>query len=149
MHVLVGALQILYMGSKKTEIYVNNATLVNVNMYILMVRLIIVIYLMTLHMIYTRFIPDKVTMRCAPTQRTSFYLWCAKVHIVHSHALTTALIRMLIIYVGPVSDVEQCDQESLCNEQTFVCDVSKCTVLSHHFPTHHTQQHPHKINIYS
>jgi len=43
MHVLVGALQIFYMGPKKIEIYVNNATLVNVNMYILMVRLMIVI----------------------------------------------------------------------------------------------------------
>ena len=34
MHVLVGALQILYKGPKKTEIYVNSATLVIVNMYI-------------------------------------------------------------------------------------------------------------------
>jgi len=66
MHVLVGALQILYMGPKKTEIYVNNATFVNVNMYILMVRLMIVIYMMLLHMIYARSMPDQVTMRCVP-----------------------------------------------------------------------------------
>ena len=66
MHVFVGVLQILYIGPKKTEIYVNNATLVNVTMYTLMVRLMIVIYLMALHMIYMRSIPDQVTMRCAP-----------------------------------------------------------------------------------
>ena len=39
MHVWVGVLQILYMGPKKTEIYANNATLVNVSMYILIISL--------------------------------------------------------------------------------------------------------------
>jgi len=66
MHVSVGVLQILYMGPKKTEIYANNATLVNVNMYILMVQFMKVLYLMTLHMIYTRSISDQVTMTCGP-----------------------------------------------------------------------------------
>ena len=63
MHVLVGTLQILYIGPKKTKIYVNNAPLVNVNMYILMVQLMTIIYSMALHMICMRSIPDQVTMR--------------------------------------------------------------------------------------
>ena len=54
------------MGLKKTKIYANNATLVNVNMYILMVQFMIVLYLMALYMIYTRSISDQVTMRCDP-----------------------------------------------------------------------------------
>ena len=66
MHVSVGVLQILYMGPKKIEIYANNATLVNVNIYILMVQFMIVLYLMALHMIYMRSIPNQVTMRCGP-----------------------------------------------------------------------------------
>ena len=66
MHVSVGVLQILCMGLKKIEIYANNAILVNVNMYILMVQFMIVLYLMALHMIYTRSISDQVTMRCDP-----------------------------------------------------------------------------------
>jgi len=66
MHVSVGAIQILYVGPKKTKIYANNTTLVNINMFILKVRLMIVLYLMALHMIYMRSIPDQVTMRCVP-----------------------------------------------------------------------------------
>jgi len=41
-------------GTQETEIYANNATLVNVNIYILMVWFMIVLYLMALHMIYMR-----------------------------------------------------------------------------------------------
>jgi len=66
MHVSIAVLQILYMGPKKTEIYANNATFVNVNMYTLMVQFMVVLYLMALHMIYTRSISDQVTMRCDP-----------------------------------------------------------------------------------
>jgi len=66
MHVSVGVLQILNMGPKKSEIYANNATLINVNMYILLAQFMIVLYLMVLHMIYTRSISDQVTMRCGP-----------------------------------------------------------------------------------
>ena len=71
MHVLVGGLQILYMGPKKTKIYANNATLININMYILVVQFMIVLYLMDLHMIYKRSIPDQVTMRRDPTFKST------------------------------------------------------------------------------
>ena len=44
-------------------------------------------------------------------QQIGFCLWCAQLHIVHSHALITTSVRMSIICVGLMSDAEQCGQE--------------------------------------
>lgn len=63
-------------------------------------------------------------------QEANFCLWCVQVHNVHSYAPRTALMHILIICVGSVSNAEQCGQKSWCNEHAFVCDVRKCTLYN-------------------
>ena len=64
-------------------------------------------------------------------QWTCFCLWCSQMHTFHSHAPTTALIRISILHVGSVSNVEQWGQESWCNGKTFICDVCRCILFIH------------------